>query len=449
MKRKRHIFIDFSIISSIIMTVIIFIYTLAQLVMIVLYTKNYQEDYVRNRYEVLSYVFSKINPDENSIIGVVSDNENIRIYKEDLSRYYSNDYDEDVWEDIDLYFGRDLKIETKNKLMDNYTVLSGPIYINREKYIIQLVLDDEFNDDFIEGYYSIFLIVFIFGISLSILGATRLSKKILKKINKISDEIEEVKLIGVSHRINTSDSNDEFDKISKLFNSMMDEIEDTFEEQKMFVSNVSHELRTPLTALKGHLSLIKRHGADDKNMVDKSIGICINETDRLIKIVQEMLMLTRTERETVNLSEVSDVHIMPLINEVIENYKVLKENVYFNTKVNENGTLKITKEHFKQLLVIFIDNSIKYNDKDICRITISLNESNGKKEFVITDNGIGIPKEDIPYVLNKFYKVDKSRLNNNSYGIGLSIAKQIVKNYKGEIIISSEEKVYTKIKIIF
>ena len=160
-------------------------------------------------------------------------------------------------------------------------------------------------------------------------------------------------------------------------------------------------------------------------------------------------MLTRTERETVNLSEVSDVHIMPLINEVIENYKVLKENVYFNTKVNENGTLKITKEHFKQLLVIFIDNSIKYNDKDICRITISLNESNGKKEFVITDNGIGIPKEDIPYVLNKFYKVDKSRLNNNSYGIGLSIAKQIVKNYKGEIIISSEEKVYTKIKIIF
>ena len=104
---------------------------------------------------------------------------------------------------------------------------------------------------------------------------------------------------------------------------------------------------------------------------------------------------------------------------------------------------------FKQLLLIFIDNSIKYNDKDICRITISLNENNGKKEFIIIDNGIGIPKEDIPYVLNKFYKVDKSRLNNNSYGIGLSIAKQIVKNYKGEIIISSEEKVYTKIKIIF
>ena len=277
----------------------------------------------------------------------------------------------------------------------------------------------------------------------------RLSKKILKRINKLSDEIEEVKVIGVSHRINTSDSDDEFDKISKLFNSMMDEIEDTFEEQKMFVSNVSHELRTPLTALKGHLSLIKRHGANDKEMADKSIGICINETDRLIKIVQEMLILTRTERETVNLSEVSHVYIMPLINEVIENYKVLKENIHFNIKVNENGMLKITKEHFKQLLLIFIDNSIKYNDKDICRITISLNENNGKKEFIIIDNGIGIPKEDIPYVLNKFYKVDKSRLNNNSYGIGLSIAKQIVKNYKGEIIISSEEKVYTKIKIIF
>lgn len=249
--------------------------------------------------------------------------------------------------------------------------------------------------------------------------------------------------------MNISDSNDEFDKIAMLFNNMMDEIENTFEEQKMFVSNASHELRTPLTALKGHLSMIKRWGKNDKEGMEKSIDICVNETDRLIQIVNELLMLTRSEREVVRLSEVIEIKALPVILDCVNHYMILHKNIKFDIQVNEKDDIKIKEEHLKQLLVIFIDNSIKYNDKDICKIIITLTEIEGRKGLSIIDNGMGIPEEDIPYVLNKFYKVDKSRVNNNSYGIGLSIANQIVKNYKGEISVSSREKVYTKIKILF
>ncbi|NME81619.1 HAMP domain-containing sensor histidine kinase [Clostridium sp. SM-530-WT-3G] len=271
----------------------------------------------------------------------------------------------------------------------------------------------------------------------------------MHKINKLSNEIEEAKEIGLKHRINVSDFNDEFDRIAILFNSMMDKLENTFEEKKVFVSNASHELRTPLTALKGHLSMIKRWGKNDMNRMEKSLDICIDETDRLIKISNELLGLMRAEREFVALDEIKEIKVLPIITDCIEHYKILNKNVVFNVDVDKEQRIKILKEHLKQLVIIFIDNAIKYNNKDICNIDIKISENNEKVNLIIIDNGIGIPEDDILYVLNKFYKVDKSRRNNNSYGIGLSIANQIIKNYNGNILISSKENIYTKIQIEF
>ena len=103
----------------------------------------------------------------------------------------------------------------------------------------------------------------------------------------------------------------------------------------------------------------------------------------------------------------------------------------------------------KQLLVIFIDNAIKYNNKENIEIGISLNKENDKLKLSITDNGIGIPKNEIKNVMKRFYKVDKSRVNNNSFGIGLSIADRIIRNYNGKLDIYSEVNEYTTIIIYF
>lgn len=449
MQRKIHIFFEFSIISLVIITAIIVIYTIAQVALITLFSKEHQKDSIENRYEVLCFLLSNINIDEYTINNIARyDEQNIRMYKEDFSECFASNYDEDIWENIDFYFGRDVKIETEYISDDIYSVLSGPIYINGERYILQIVSDEYIGEDLLESYYPTFFAIFIFGIILSILGSIHLSKKFLRKLNRLSNDIEEVKEFGISHRMNKSNSNDEFDRIVTLFNSMMDEIECSFEEQTVFISNASHELRTPLTALKGHLSMIKRWGKNDKERMEKSIDICIDETDRLIKIVNDLLLLTRCEREIINLDEINEIKVLQIILDCVNHYKILNENIQFDIDVKEEDCIKITHEHLKQLLVIFIDNSIKYNDKEICKIKISLTQNNGRKELSITDNGMGIPQNDIQYVLNKFYKVDKSRVNNNSYGIGLSIANQIVTNYKGKINIFSTEKVYTTIKIL-
>ena len=309
MQRKIHIFFEFSIISLVIITAIIVIYTIAQVALITLFSKEHQKDSIENRYEVLCFLLSNINIDEYTINNIARyDEQNIRMYKEDFSECFASNYDEDIWENIDFYFGRDVKIETEYISDDIYSVLSGPIYINGERYILQIVSDEYIGEDLLESYYPTFFAIFIFGIILSILGSIHLSKKFLRKLNRLSNDIEEVKEFGISHRMNKSNSNDEFDRIVTLFNSMMDEIECSFEEQKVFISNASHELRTPLTALKGHLSMIKRWGKNDKERMEKSIDICIDETDRLIKIVNDLLLLTRCEREIINLDEINEIN---------------------------------------------------------------------------------------------------------------------------------------------
>ena len=117
--------------------------------------------------------------------------------------------------------------------------------------------------------------------------------------------------------------------------------------------------------------------------------------------------------------------------------------------IDEDIKLKIDPNDLKQLLIIFIDNSIKYNNKDNIEIEIILKKQANKLKLEVKDNGIGIPKNEINNVMKRFYKVDKSRVNNNSFGIGLSIANRIVNNYNTKIHIDSELGKYTIISVYF
>ncbi|CDB74635.1 MULTISPECIES: cell wall metabolism sensor histidine kinase WalK [unclassified Clostridium] len=443
-KRKRlPIFLEFSIISSIIIVSIICVYSVVQLISMNMLTIEYEEEQIEKRYEELSYILSNIELKDNTLNDIIKDDDEIiRIYQDNYIKYKSKN---DIWDKIPLSTNEELKVNFRYIDWDLYVVLDGKIEIDNKDYRIQIVHGDTIFDEIMENYFQTLLISLFIGIILSIIGAIYLSKRFVGRLKNLSNTINEVKENGIKYRVEISNTNDEFDKVNILFNDMLDEVEEAFNEQSRFVSDASHELRTPLTALQGHLRMIKRWGKNDKERLEKSLDICISETERLTKIVGDLLTLSRCDNEIINLSEIEKIQAKQIILQIIEHYKILNNTTKFKLIMDENLMLKIKQDHLKQILIIFIDNAIKYNDKDECVIDINIFEKNENILFNIRDNGKGIPKDEIPYILNRFYKVDKSRKNNNSFGLGLSIADKIISLYGGRIKIYSEEGIYTEI----
>ena len=443
-KRKRlPIFLEFSIISSIIIVSIICVYSVVQLISMNMRTIEYEEEQIEKRYQELSYILSNIELKDNTLNDIIKDDDEIiRIYQDNYIKYKSKN---DIWDKIPLSTNEELKVNFRYIDWDLYVVLDGKIEIDNKDYRIQIVHGDTIFDEIMENYFQTLLISLFIGIILSIIGAIYLSKRFVGRLKNLSNTINEVKENGIKYRVEISNTNDEFDKVNILFNDMLDEVEEAFNEQSRFVSDASHELRTPLTALQGHLRMIKRWGKNDKERLEKSLDICISETERLTKIVGDLLTLSRCDNEIINLSEIEKIQAKQIILQIIEHYKILNNTIKFKLIMDENLMLKIKQDHLKQILIIFIDNAIKYNDKDECVIDINIFEKNENILFNIRDNGKGIPKDEIPYILNRFYKVDKSRKNNNSFGLGLSIADKIISLYGGRIKIYSEEGIYTEL----
>ena len=453
--KKIPIFLEVTRNSFFIIILILIIYTVSQLVTFWMFTDEYERDLLQDRYEEVVNLSKNINVEFSKkgfyeYLQELSEGENdeyIRIYSSDRIYYESPS---EIWSGISLdNAGKDTEIKIKIFDFEIYNLITGPLEIGDSKYTIQIIREDDIFDEFITNSLPILVLTSILGLVLSGVGATYVSKNFINRLRKLITTMNEIKEKGIDKRAEISELNDEIDKVNIVFNSMMDELEEAFHEQSRFVADASHELKTPLTALNGHLSMLKRWGKNDEESLEKSLDICLSEVERLTKIVNDMLTLSRLEKVDIDLEKLNGIEPKIIIDEVIEQYKILNPDVNYITNIDENIKVKIDPNDLKQLLIIFIDNSIKYNDKNNIEIKINFKKVSNKMQLEVIDNGMGIPKEEINNVMKRFYKVDKSRLHNSSFGIGLSIANRIVKIYNGEIFISSELGKYTKVTVNF
>ena len=431
------------------------IYTIGQLITFWIFTDEYEKDLLEAKYKEISSLSKDINIEisENGFyeylqqLTKVDDDEYIRIYSTDKIYYESPS---EIWEEIKFdYVNQDIIMGSKIFDFEIYMVITGPIEIGNSQYTIQIIRENEMFQEFTENSLPILIFTLILGLALSGIGAMYVSKNFIKRLRRLTTTMNEIKEKGINKRAEISDLNDEVDKVNIVFNSMMDELEEAFHEQSRFVSDASHELKTPLTALHGHLSMLKRWGKNDKERLEKSLDICLKEVERLKKLVNDMLLLSKAEKSVVDLNKVDKIDPVILVDEVIEQYRFLNPNFTYIVNIDENIRIKVEPNDFKQLLIIFVDNSIKYNNKENVEISISIRKEASAIKLEVKDNGIGIPKNEIDNVKKRFYKVDKSRVNNNSFGIGLSIANRIVSNYNSKIYIESELDKYTIISVYF
>jgi len=218
--------------------------------------------------------------------------------------------------------------------------------------------------------------------------------------------------------------------------------------KKDFVLNVSHELRTPLTAIKGFIETLE---CNMRNPANKHyIEIIHRHTDRLINIVQDLMLLSELEDNTIQI-EFENVALDKTIDTCIKLLmpKMKEKQLNVEIKIEENLPL-IKGDGFKleQLFINLIDNAIKYTDKG--KITIDLYKHNNKLLASIQDTGIGIPENKINRIFERFYTINKSRSRKlGGTGLGLSIVKHIVILHNAEIKIESKEGIGTKFTIAF
>lgn len=402
--------------------------------------------------DIKTIIMSKItNPSEHiplsdkEIVADIPLNQNIhiRIIQQDGNVINSSDkfkYKVEIKEPYEEI----LKKESKDKriLYENISIDDkdyGTIYL-------QIVKDMENEYDFLEILFILMGIADFIGVIASIVIGYIISKKMLKPIDYITKTAESISINNLKERIVVKGPEDELKRLGDTFNKMIDRLQESFDRQIQFVSDASHELRTPIAVVQGYANLLDRWGKNDKEALEKSIYAIKLEAENMGDLVERLLFLAKGDSGKQKL-EKQNFWLNELINEVVEESKLIASNRMI-TK-NNNDTVKVLADYkmIKQMLRIFIENSIKFTSEQ-GRIDISSQLKDKSIEITIRDDGIGIPKEEIRNVFDRFYTVDKSRAKDKGgSGLGLSIAKWIVDMHEGFIEVHSEEGKGTTISV--
>jgi signal transduction histidine kinase len=333
-------------------------------------------------------------------------------------------------------------------------VFIGSIHQNAENiYQEQALIYIQFASSTIEvsRYLGILLFVIfatdIIFITLILGIGSKMSKKLLFPVKKMTETVNQVSLQDLNTRLDVKGSKDELKDLAKTFNDMMDRIQKSYEQQNRFVSDASHELRTPISVIQGYANLLDRWGKEDKSVLEESITAIKSEAENMKDLVEKLLFLARSDKNTQKV-ELTDFKLNELVEELIKETKLIdtKHKIIneYNEKVIINGDKKLLKEAFR----IFIDNSIKYTPENGI---IKINLYTKAKQLIleIEDTGIGISKEHLPHIFDRFYRADESRTKETGgTGLGLSIAKWIILKHKGNIEVQSKPGYGTRFIII-
>ena len=286
-----------------------------------------------------------------------------------------------------------------------------------------------------------------------------LNQNILELL-KIDDEYELRDLITQSPElmIDSQDVNGEYISLrvrfalvrreSGFISGLVAVLHDTTEQEKeererrLFVSNVSHELRTPLTSVKSYLEALDE-GALSEPVAPDFIKVSLDETNRMMRMVTDLLHLSRIDNTTSNL-DVELINFTAFITFILNRFDKIKsqdENLKYELIRDYPITsvwIEIDTDKMTQVIDNILNNAIKYSP-DGGKITVSMKTTDDQMILSISDQGLGIPKQDLPKIFDRFYRVDRARSRaQGGTGLGLAIAKEIIKQHNGFIWAKSE-----------
>lgn len=281
-------------------------------------------------------------------------------------------------------------------------------------------------------------------IAISVIISRFLAKGITRPIEEIQSTAIQLADGQYKKRINMK-RDDELGQLAQSLNTLAAEIVRKEQVKNDFISSISHELRTPLTSIRGWAAILKETDPEEKDVMMEGFSIIESETERLSKMVEELLDFSRYISGRITLKK-DQFDITSTCKGILKQMepRAQKQEIHLINEVNDHVVLIMADEdRIRQVLINLIDNAIKFTDPGGW-VLLEARKNYPNYEIIVSDNGVGMDENELRLAKEKFYK---GKHSNSHSGLGLSIAEEIIKLHNGEIQIVSEKYVGTSIRI--
>lgn len=452
MKIRSRLTLQFSFIVSITILIIS--------VVVYIISANYRRNQFRERLENKAITTIKLLVEENQVdsllLKVIESADRTILFKEKV--VIIDPYDNVIFDsrqEISFHYNRSLikAIRHKKKIFEeqNDFEFVGLSYMEKgQEYIAIASAYDIYGINKLKNLRNILFLCFLFSVVLSIFSGWFFAGRTLSPIKTMMQQVRNITSENLSARVSKSKNQDELAELAGTFNSMLDEIENTFNIQKQFVSNASHELKTPLTSIRSQIdvSLLNKRTAVEYESTLKSL---LEDINGLSDTINNLLLLAQTSGTISNITLI-DTRLDEIIwqaQNLVQgkkpNYKV---RINFLKIPEETNELNIKANYLLLRNAFFnlMDNACKFSGNHT--VNVSINYTKTFFEIIFTDTGIGISEEDLKNLFKPFFR-GSNVLNYQGHGIGMSLVKNIIAVHRGEITISSEINKGTSIRLVF
>ncbi|MGI8468280.1 MAG: sensor histidine kinase [Pyrinomonadaceae bacterium] len=338
---------------------------------------------------------------------------------------------------------------------NDFRVYAEKIAVNGRDFRIFVVhaLDDE--EELLEKFRGVLLISVPLALILSGFGGYFLARKSLSPVVSMSETASKIGATNLHERLPVKNEKDELGSLATIFNSLLDRLENSFEQQRRFMADASHELRTPLAIVRGESEVTLSKENRPNAELRESLAIVHDESKRLTRIVEDLFTLARADAGQFK-TKFREIYLDELLADSVRAVRVLAErrDISLELSAPVEMPMRGDEQLLRRLFVNLLDNAIKYN-RDGGKVSVRGEKTNGLLKIQIADTGAGIQAGEQSHIFERFYRADKARsrseesATSSGAGLGLSIARWIAELHQGSVELVSSDKCGSTFAVTF
>jgi heavy metal sensor kinase len=326
-----------------------------------------------------------------------------------------------------------------------FRLITGP---TKNGFVLTVAQDEEALWSSLRTLFMILALALPSALVLAALGGSVMASRLLKPVASMAHQAGKISAENLAERLPVRNPEDEFGKLATVFNHTLTRLENAFERLRRFTADASHELRTPLTAIQSVGEVALQEDLDAGAYRDR-IGSMLEETARLTRLVDGLLLLTRADRGELLVSR-KDHDLTRLVEKAVEDMRIMAEekSQSLMTSLQKGARGSVDEDTLRQAVVNVLDNAIKYTPQG-GTISVRLQKDEGQLIIEVTDTGPGIAAEHREKIFDRFYRIEKDRSREiGGAGLGLAIAKWAVEANGGRVELDSRENQGSTFRIV-